>query len=125
MLKTLILGGSAIATLVTPAVADAQYYSYNDGYSYHHHHHHNKAGTAIAAAVVGSVLGYAVGSSRGYGYSYPSYGYGNYGYQPGYNYGYQPTYNYGYRGHGYNNAYAYPSYGYGGHRDHRDDDGDD
>lgn len=65
MLKALILGGTAVATLATPALADAQYYNDNNGYSYHHHHHRNKAGAAIAAAVVGSLLGYAVGSSRG------------------------------------------------------------
>ena len=131
MLKTLILGTTAIATLVTPAVAGAQSYSYDN--AYHHHHHRNRAGAAIAAAVVGSVLGYAVGSSRGYGYSQPSYGYGNYGYRPGYNYGYQPgysygyqpAYNYGYPGYGYTNSYAYPGYGYdGGYRYDRDDDDD-
>lgn len=125
MLKALILGGTAIATMAAPAVANAQYYNSRDGYSYHHHHR-NKAGAAIAAAVVGGLLGYAVGSSRGYGYSYPSYGYGSYGYQPGYSYGYQPAYNYGYPGYGYTNSYAYPGYGYAGsYGYHRDDDDDD
>lgn len=125
MLKMLILGGTAIATLAAPVAADAQYYAYNNGYSYQHHHHRNKAGAAIAAAVVGGLLGYAVGSSRSYGPSYPSYGYGSYGYQPAYNYGYQPGYNYGYPGYGYSNGYSAPSYGYdGGYQYHRDDDDD-
>lgn len=125
MLKALILGGTAIATLATPAVADAQYYNYNSQYSYHHHHHRTDAGAVIAAGVVGGILGYAVGSSRGYGYSYPSYGYSSYGYLPAYNYGYQPSYNYGYSGNGYDNGYAYPSYGYRGYGyDRDDDDGD-
>jgi hypothetical protein len=118
MLKSLILGGAAIATLVTPAVADAQYYGYNNGYSYQRHHHRSNAGAAIAGALVGGVLGYALGSSHGYGYSYPSYGYSNYGYQPSYNYSY-PSY-------GYNYGYASPSYGYnGGYGYRHDDDGDD
>ncbi|HWJ38866.1 MAG TPA: hypothetical protein VNR86_08925 [Sphingomicrobium sp.] len=126
MFKGIILGGAAIATLATPAVADAQYYNVDSGYSSHHHHHRSKAGAAIAAAVIGSVLGYAAGTSRGYGYSNPSYGYSSYGYQPGYNYGYQPTYNYGYSGYGYPNSYMQPSYGYdNGYVYQRDDDDDD
>src|SRR5690348_11967778 len=47
MLKMLILGGTAIATVAAPVAADAQYYAYNYGYSYQHHHHRNKAGAAI------------------------------------------------------------------------------
>lgn len=115
MLKALILGGTAIATLATPAIADAQYYGYNSGYSYHREHHHrDNAGAAIAGALVGGILGYALASSQAHRYDYPSYGYNGY---------YQPVYNYSYPSYGYNNSYAYPSYGYdGGYRYHHDDD---
>lgn len=116
MFKAFILGGTALATLATPVVADAQYYGYKNGYSYRHRHHHeNNAGAAIAGALVGGVLGYALANSHGYGYnqrsygySYPSYGYGNYGYGPSYGYSY-PNYGYGYtdQGYGYNRGYAY------------------
>jgi hypothetical protein len=119
MLKALIIGSTAIATLATPAVADAQYYkSYR--YSSHRHHHNNNAGAAIAGALVGGVLGYALGSSQGRGYSYPSHGYSNYGYRQ--------TYNYGYPSYGYNYGNTYPRYdyngGYGYRHDGDDDDGD-
>ena len=117
MLKALILGTTAIATLATPAIADAQYYGYNRSYSYHREHRHrDNAGAAIAGALVGGILGYALATSQEHRY-YPSYGYNSYQYQP--------NYGYGYSSYGYNNGYAYPSYGYsGGYRYHHDDDDD-
>lgn len=124
MLKALILGGTAIATLATPAIADAQYYGYNSGYSYHRdYHQRDNSGAAIAGALVGGILGYALGSSQGYRNNYPYYGYNNYRYQPAYNYSYP---SYGYNNGYYNNGYAYQSYGYnnGYGYDRDDDDGD-
>ena len=56
-------------------------------------------GAAVGAAVVGGALA-ARSYYGGYGYGYPSYGYGT-----GYSY---PSY-----GYGYGTGYSYPSYGYG------------
>jgi hypothetical protein len=127
MLKALLIGAAATATLVSPAVADAQsYYGSNNGYSYHRHHHRSHSGAAIAGALIGGVLGYALGSSQGHSYGYPSNSYGNYGYAPAYNYSY-PTYGYNstYPGYGSNYGSTYPSYGYNGGYAGREDDHDD
>ena len=76
--------------------------------------------------MLGGVLGYALGSSQGNNYNYPSYGYSNYGYSPSYGY------SYGYPSYGSNYGYGYQNYGYGnqnygydrGYRHHRDEDDD-
>lgn len=109
MLKKIILAGAALATLGIPAAANAQYYgrSYGTyGHGRHYYwdgrHYRDRDNNAVLDTIVGGLIGYAVGSatSRNYGYSYPSYGYG-------YNNGYyaQP--------YGYNYQYSYPAYGYG------------
>lgn len=65
------------------------------------------AGDIAAGALVGGVLGYAIGQSNqpyyGYGYGTPYYGYQGYQYgytMPSYGYGYAPGYGsyYGYEG---------------------------
>ncbi len=85
-----------------------------------HYGRRGNGGDAAAAAIIGGVLGYALGAATrpSYGYnsgysSYPSYSYGSY---PSYAYGYsQPSYGYGYSqpsyGHGYNYGYQQPYYG--------------
>lgn len=119
MLKKVLLAGAALATLGVPAAANAQYYgssygSYGHGRHYYWdgHHYRDRNNNAVLDAVIGGLLGYAVGSmsNRSYGYGYPSYGYGYsnayYGY-PGYGYS-----QYSYPGYGYNYQYSYPGYGY-------------
>ncbi|HEV2596463.1 MAG TPA: hypothetical protein VGU01_14825 [Sphingomicrobium sp.] len=115
MLKKVLLVGAALATLGVPAAANAQYYGRSSG-SYGHgrhyywdgRHYRDRDNNAVLDAVIGGLLGYAVGSmsNRSYGYSYPSYGYGYnnayYG-NPGYGYSYQ----YGYPAYGYSNNYYY------------------
>jgi hypothetical protein len=107
MLKKVLLAGAALATLGVPAAADAQYYgrsygSYGHGRNYYWdgHHYRDRNNNAVLDAVIGGLLGYAVGSMSNRSYSYPSYGYG-------YNNAY-----YGYPAYGYTNQYSYPSYGY-------------
>lgn len=122
MLKKIMLAGSALATLAIPAAADAQYYgqhsrsygSYGHGRHYYWdgHHYRDRDNNAVLDAVIGGLLGYAVGSmsNQSYGYSYPSYGYSypSYGYSyPSYGYSY-PSYGYGYN----NGYYSYPNYQY-------------
>jgi hypothetical protein len=109
MLKKILLAGAALATLTLPATANAQRYygrsygTYSHGRHYYWdgHHYRDRDSNAIIDAVIGGLLGYAVGSlaapSYGYGYSYPSY-------------------SYSYPSYGYGNYYnSYPSYGYGGY----------
>lgn len=116
MLKKVLLAGAALATLGVPAAADAQYYgrsygSYGHGRHYYWdgHHYRDRNNNAVLDAVIGGLLGYAVGSmsNRSYGYSYPSYGYS----YPAYGSGYNSAY-YGYPSYGYNYQYSYPGYGY-------------
>lgn len=120
MLKKVLLAGAAVATLAVPAAADAQYYGRSYGtYGHGHHyywdgrHYRDRDNNAVLDAVIGGLLGYAVGSmsNRSYGYpAYNGYGYNGYGYNSGYysypSYGY--TYQNGYPGYGYDNGY----YGY-------------
>lgn len=118
MLKKILLAGAALATLGVPAAADAQYYGRSHGtYGHGRHyywdgrHYRDRDNNAILDAVIGGLLGYAVGSANnrsyysapayGYGYTAPAYGYSPYGYS---NYGYQ--YNSPYYG-GYYNGYGY------------------
>lgn len=102
MLKKIIFAGAALSTLALPATADAQRYRTYGTYGHGRHyywdgrHYRDRDNNAVLDAVIGGLLGYAVGSmsNRSYGYSYPSYGYS------------YPSYSYGY------NGYSYPSYGY-------------
>jgi hypothetical protein len=75
------------------------------------------AGDIAAGALVGGVLGYAIGQSNqpysGYGYATPYYGY-QYGYSaPSYGYGYAPGYGSYY---GYENTYGVSCNGLPGSR---------
>jgi hypothetical protein len=107
MLRKFLLAGAALATLSVPVAADAQYYRTYGTYGHHRHyywdghHYRDRNNNAIVDALIGGVLGYAIGSatSRSYGYGYPAYSYS------------YPSYGYGYNG--YNSYYSYPSYGYG------------
>ena len=108
MLKKILFASAALSTLAIPAAADAQYYGRSSG-SYGHgrhyywdgHHYRDRDNNAVLDAVIGGLLGYAVGSmtNQSYGYSYPSYGYS------------YPSYGYSYPSYGYS-SYSYPSYGY-------------
>lgn len=123
MFKKILLAGAGLATLGVPAAADAQYYgsSYGSyGYGRHYywdgHHYRDRNNNAILDAIIGGLLGYAVGAAttRSYGSSYPSYGYGYNSYYsyPSYGYNYRYSYpDYGYN-YGYNYGYSYPGYGY-------------
>ena len=113
MLNKILLAGAALSTLTIPVAADAQYYGHTYGtyghgrhYYWDGHHYRDRDNNAVLDAVIGGLLGYAVGAatSRSYGYSYPSYGYS----YPSYGYGYNSYPSYGYNS-GY---YGYPSYGY-------------
>jgi hypothetical protein len=113
MLKKVLLAGAALATLGVPVAADAQYYgrtygTYGHGRHYYWdgRHYRDRDNNAVLDAIIGGLLGYAVGSmSRpSYGYGYPAYGYS----YPAYGYGYNS-----YPSYGYNYQYSYPSYGYG------------
>jgi hypothetical protein len=120
MLRKILLAGAALATLSVPAAANAQYYrtygTYGHGRHYYWdgHHYRDRTSNAIVDALIGGVIGYALGAatSRSYGYGYPSYGYSSYGYSyPSYGYS---TYGYSYPSYGYSTyGYSYPSYGYG------------
>ena len=111
MLRKILLAGAALATLSLPVAANAQRYrtygTYSHGRHYYWdgHHYRDRNNNAVIDALIGGVLGYAVGTatSRSYGYGYPAYSYS------------YPSYGYGYNGYsGYNNSYyRYPSYGYG------------
>ena len=118
MLKKILLAGAALATLGVPATANAQRYrtygTYGQGRHYYWdgHHYRDRNNHAIVDALIGGVIGYAIGSlaSPSYGYGYRSYGYSypSYGYSyPSYGYTY-PSYGYSYPSYGY----TYPSYGY-------------
>lgn len=125
MLRKILLAGAALATLSVPVAANAQYrtygtYSGGRHYYWDGHHYRDRTSNAIIDALLGGVLGYALGAttSRSYGYGYPAYGYSSYGYSgyPSYgysSYGYSSypgygSYGYSYPGYGY----SYPSYGY-------------
>jgi hypothetical protein len=107
MLKKILFAGAALATLGVPAAANAQYYGRSSGtYGHGRHyywdgrHYRDRDNNAVLDAVIGGLLGYAVGSAnRGY-YNYPSYSYS------------YPSYGYSYPSYGYNYQYSYPSYGY-------------
>jgi hypothetical protein len=117
MLKKILLAGAALATLGVPAAANAQYYGRSSGtYGHGRHyywdgrHYRDRDNNAVLDAVIGGLLGYAVGSMSNRSYnSYPSYGYSYpaYGYSSGY-YGY-PSYSYQYSnpGYDYSNSYYY------------------
>ena len=116
MLKKVLLAGAALATLVVPAAANAQYHnrsygSYGHGRHYYWdgHHYRDRDNNAVLDTIVGGLIGYAVGSASngGYGYSYPSYSYS----YPSYGYGYNNGY-YNYPNYNYNYQYSYPNYGY-------------
>ena len=114
MLNKILLAGAAIATLGVPAAADAQYYGRSSGtyghgrhYYWDGHHYRDRNNNAILDAVIGGLLGYAVGTAtnRSYGYSYPAYSYS----YPSYGYGYSNSY-YSYPAYGYGYQYGYPGY---------------
>lgn len=119
MFRRILLASAALATLSVPVAADAQYYGRSYGtYGHHRHyywdgrHYRDRDSHAILDAIIGGLLGYAVGSAtnRSYSYGYPGYSY-SYGY-PSYSYSY-PSYGYSYPSYGYSNGYyGYPSYGY-------------
>jgi len=81
MLKTLLIGTAALATVSTPVAASARPY---DGWRGEHaYHNHDAAGAAIAAGLFGLVLGAAIASSSHHhdydrDYGYRDYGYGGY-----------------------------------------------
>lgn len=118
MLKKIMFAGAALATLAVPAAADAQYYGRSYGtyaqgrhYYWDGHHYRDRDNNAVLDAVIGGLLGYAVGSlsSGSYGYSSPSYSYS----YPSYSYSY-PSYGYSYPSYSYsypNSGYSDPSYG--------------
>lgn len=122
MLKKILLAGAALATLAVPAAADAQYrarsygtYGHGRHYYWDGRHYRDRDSNAVLDAILGGVLGYAVGAatSQNYGYAYPSYGYSypSYGYSyPSYGYSY-PSYGYGYNN-GYYGSPGYSGYGY-------------
>lgn len=120
MLRKILLAGAALATLSAPVGADAQRYrtygTYGHGRHYYWdgHHYRDRNNHAIVDALIGGVLGYAIGAASAgsyaypygysypnYGYSYPSYGYGSYYSYPSYGYGYQYSYPRTYRNCGY------------------------
>lgn len=120
MLKKILLAGAALATLGVPAAANAQYYgrsygTYSHGRHYYWdgHHYRDRDNNAVLDAVIGGLLGYAVGSmsNRSYSYGYPAYSYG----YPSYGYGYNNAYygypSYSYPSYGYSYQYSYPGYG--------------
>jgi CubicO group peptidase (beta-lactamase class C family) len=119
MLKKILLAGAALATLSVPVAADAQYYGRTYGtysharhYYWDGHHYRDRNNNAVIDALIGGVLGYAIGSATSrsnYGYAYPSYSYS----YPSYGYGYSRSYSYPSYGYGY--QYSYPSYGYSGY----------
>lgn len=120
MFRKILLAGAALATLSAPVGADAQRYrtygTYGHGRHYYWdgHHYRDRNNHAIVDALIGGVLGYAIGAASAgsyaypygysypnYGYSYPSYGYGSYYSYPSYGYGYQYSYPRTYRNCGY------------------------
>lgn len=120
MFRKILLAGAALATLSAPVGADAQRYrtygNYGHGRHYYWdgHHYRDRNNHAIVDALIGGVLGYAIGAASAgsyaypygysypnYGYSYPSYGYGSYYSYPSYGYGYQYSYPRTYRNCGY------------------------
>ncbi|MGN6849097.1 MAG: hypothetical protein ACTHJK_06440 [Sphingomicrobium sp.] len=115
MFRKILLAGAALATLSVPAAADAQYYgrsygTYGHGRHYYWdgHHYRDRNNNAIVDALIGGVLGYAIGaaSAGSYAYGYPSYGYS----YPSYGYGYSNYYSY--PSYGYGSYYSYPNYSY-------------
>lgn len=109
MNKILITGLAAVTLAAGTLSAAAPAMAY-DGYGYGHR---DDSGAAVGAALLGGVIGLAVGSSLAqpypaYGYAEPAYGYG-YAPAPAYAYPepyYAPSYGYGY-------SYAPRYYGYG------------
>jgi len=106
MLRKILLAGAALATLSAPVGADAQRYrtygTYGHGRHYYWdgHHYRDRNNHAIVDALIGGVLGYAIGAASAGSYAYP------YGYS-------YPNYGYSYPSYGYGSYYSYPSYGYG------------
>jgi hypothetical protein len=106
MLRKILLAGAALATLSAPVGADAQRYrtygTYGHGRHYYWdgHHYRDRNNHAVVDALIGGVLGYAIGAASAGSYAYP------YGYS-------YPNYGYSYPSYGYGSYYSYPSYGYG------------
>lgn len=78
MLKKLLIGTAALATVASPIAASAR--PYDGG-----HRDHDNTGAAVAAGLFGLVLGAAIASSNHHGdynydrdYGYRDYGYGGY-----------------------------------------------
>lgn len=115
-MKTIIKSGLAAMTAAASLVAAAEPASAHEwGDGYYGYQHDNSTGAAIVGGVIGLALGAALASSgnhsgyysSGYGYA-PSYGgYGGYSSYPGYGYGN------GYGSSGYGDYYG--SSGYGGY----------
>jgi hypothetical protein len=130
MLKKAFIAGSALAMLVIPAAAQAQYRGHHDNnyyrdrshYYYDGHHYRDRGNNAVIDTIIGGLLGYGLGvaTSGGYnnGYAAPAYGYGYaqpaYGYaQPAYGNGYaQPSYGYAHPAYGYTQVMVVPGYSY-------------
>lgn len=100
----------ALSACLVSTPAKAQYYYYD---RHHHHHHNDEAAAFIIGGVIGAIGGYALGSSRYYGYGHGyygrpyGYGYPAYGYAaPAYPYPPPPPVGYGYYGGGYGYGYS-------------------
>jgi hypothetical protein len=111
MFRKILLASAALATLSVPVGADAQRYYGTYGHGRHYywdgHHYRDRSNHAIVDALIGGVLGYAIGAASAGSYAYPSYGYSypSYGYSNYYSY---PSYGYSYPSYGYGSYYSYP-----------------
>ncbi|MGE5501890.1 MAG: hypothetical protein ACM3W4_08180 [Ignavibacteriales bacterium] len=122
MRKALTLSLAATTALSAVAFSTAaaayDYRDYGRHYSSRHHDNGDVAGAAIAAGVIGLVLGAALASSSSnhhyYDNGYYGRGYNNYGGYGGYGYS-QPYYGSGYYGGDYGRYGYSPDYGGGGY----------